>query len=919
MATIDRYQVVVDTADARRSLDSLRTVVGGLIAAFSVRELAQFADSITNVRNRLNQLTPGINDTTEQFKALAGIAINARAPLEQTADLYFRISRAAGDLGISQREAAEVTSLVAKAITASGISAQEAAGPLLQLGQALQSGRLQGDELRSILEGLPPVARALADSLGVPVGALKELGSQGKISAQDVIRAIQEARDSIERDFAATTTTIGQAATTLRTTLGIAFDEFEQNTQVGRTVALAIEYIAFQIYQLSKNIDTVIGPLRTFAQAVGALVVFVTTNKLISMFVGILGTIGGAVAGVVTSIGAIRAAFAGLGSAGAVAGGGIAAFIANIVTSLTPLGRFAKLVIAAASAFAAWTGIGEVINDIEEMGDETSDTARAIAEWKAEMAALTTQLDDTANTTNAVNAALLELQSTTAKGIGEYREANEEFLESLRITRENLNLTREQIQYNDSIRRFADEYNDRIRELRKQLEELNKNPERNAELIAEINRAIAETTAEYEAQRPVVEEIASEIQRIQEEQNAAKEAAKLHEEAMRQVADAARTAGDFVRDLQRSTEDAGRDLRQINMSELEKQIDNISTRIRRDLADRIRELEDVKLKLTDPAQIREIDAEIARITAAANNAIREQTRLVTESQRQQRTFAYGWRKAFEEYADNATNAAKQAEAIFRKTTQGLEDLLVDFVKTGKFNFKSFVADIAETLLRSQIQQLIAKTFAPDGILGGVASALGLDGLFGGGGGAAQRGQSPSTPLYVADVSGGGIGGGGLGNLVSGGGIGGAQQGGGLGGIWDSIKNIGSSISSGIGSVVSGIGGTIGKVASGIGSIFGGGSSSGGGGLLSSIGKGISSIFGGFFANGGFLPYGKLGIVGERGPEMIGGPAQITPMASNVTYNIQAVDAASFKQLVARDPGFIHAVAMQGGSAIPSRR
>ena len=893
MATIDRYQVIVDTQDARRSLDGLRGAVAGLIAAFSVRELAQFADSITNVRNRLNQLTPGINDTTQQFKALAGIAISARAPLAETADLYFRISRAAGSLGISQREAAEVTELVAKAITASGISAQEASGPLLQLGQALQSGRLQGDELRSILEGLPPVARALADSLGVPIGALKELGAQGKISAQDVIQAIQGARDSIERDFAATTSTIGQAAQTLKTTLGIAFDEFEQNTQVGRTVALAIEYIAFQIYQLSKNIDDIIGPLRTFAQAVGALIVFATTNKLISMFVGALGLIGGAVSGVVTSIGALRVAFAGLGSAGAVAGGGIAAFAANVITSLTPLGRLAKLAIAAASAFAAWSGIGEVIDDVSEMGDETSETARAIAEWKAEMAALTQQLDDTVDTTGQVNQALTELQTKTREGLGSYQDANEQFLENLRITRENLDLTREQIQYNDTIRRFADDYNTRIKALRDRLEELNRQPERNAELIEEINAAIARTTAEYQAQLPTVTQIAAEIQRVQEEQNRAAEAARVHEEAMRKVADAARSAQDFVRSLERSTEDVGKELRQLNMSDLEKQIDNISIRIRRDLADRIRELENVKLSLTDPAQIREIDAEIARISNAANNAIREQARLVTESQRQQRTFAYGWRKAFEEYADNATNAAKRAEEIFAKTTRGLEDLLVDFVKTGKFEWKTFVADITETLLRSQIQQLIAKTFSPDGILGGIGSALGLDGLFGGGGGA-NKGETASNPLYVMDVS-GGMGGGRMPSVA-------APTGGSLGGIFDSIKNIGSSISNGIGS------------------IFGGGSSGGsGGGLLSSIGKGIKSIFGGFFANGGFLPAGQVGIVGERGPEMIGGPANITPMGGNVTYNIQAVDAASFKQLVARDPGFIHAVAMQGGSAIPSRR
>ena len=87
-----------------------------------------------------------------------------------------------------------------------------------------------------------------------------------------------------------------------------------------------------------------------------------------------------------------------------------------------------------------------------------------------------------------------------------------------------------------------------------------------------------------------------------------------------------------------------------------------------------------------------------------------------------------------------------------------------------------------------------------------------------------------------------------------------------------------------------------------------GASGGGGGFFGSI---LSSFFGGFFANGGTLGANKFGIAGERGPELITGPATVTPLdqlsmagVTNVTYNIQAVDASSFRTLVARDPEFI---------------
>ena len=250
----------------------------------------------------------------------------------------------------------------------------------------------------------------------------------------------------------------------------------------------------------------------------------------------------------------------------------------------------------------------------------------------------------------------------------------------------------------------------------------------------------------------------------------------------------------------------------------------------------------------------------------ANEKIANNTARIAQ---QSRTFSSGWNRAFREYVDNATNAAKQAEKIFAKATQGIEDMLVNFVKTGKFEWKSFVEDMLETLLRSQIQQAMA----------GIFQMTGLGNLFGGGGGGNPVGQTPNNPMYVYDVGGGGSGYGGVPAMASGGGFGG----GGLGGLTN---------------IFSGIGNTI-----------------------SSAWSGITDFFGGFFANGGTLGAGRWGIAGEMGPELISGPATITPMGmgTNVTYNINAVDAASFKALVAADPSFIHAVAMQGAAAIPGRR
>ena len=304
-----------------------------------------------------------------------------------------------------------------------------------------------------------------------------------------------------------------------------------------------------------------------------------------------------------------------------------------------------------------------------------------------------------------------------------------------------------------------------------------------------------------------------------------------------------------------------------------------------------------------------------------------------------RKFSTGWSRAFREYADNATNAARTAENLFKKATQGMEDAIVNFAKTGKFEWKSFVNMMLEELLRAQIQSIFAQLLGTmqggmrgmgsgggggggGGILGGVASLFGGGGSSGGGKSSGGGGLLGSIVGGISSIFGGGKSagntGGGTNRMpevfgTSGGGIGGGSQGGGgiLGTIGSGIK----SAFNGITSIFSGGGGSGGGV---YGPTQSGGNIDGGG-FLSSIGSGISSavsgigdFFSGFFANGGNIPQGRFGIVGEAGPEYVGGPASVAPMSgSNVTYNINAVDAQSFQALLARDPSFIYALTEQG--------
>ena len=94
-------------------------------------------------------------------------------------------------------------------------------------------------------------------------------------------------------------------------------------------------------------------------------------------------------------------------------------------------------------------------------------------------------------------------------------------------------------------------------------------------------------------------------------------------------------------------------------------------------------------------------------------------------------WASGWKSAMDEYIEKARDASAVARDVFSKATQGMEDAIVGFVKTGKFSFKSLMNDIAETLLRSQIKQLMANIFGGGGggglgsIFGGIGKLLGF--------------------------------------------------------------------------------------------------------------------------------------------------------------------------------------------------
>lgn len=132
-----------------------------------------------------------------------------------------RLRTLAPDVVTNYGDAAKFTKLLDMNMVSTGASTQEASSAMRQITQALGKGIVNGDELNSIMENSPQIARMLAQHLNVSVGELKQLGKEGKISGQALYDTVLENADAIEKQFAAMPVTADRAWNSIKNTVGV--------------------------------------------------------------------------------------------------------------------------------------------------------------------------------------------------------------------------------------------------------------------------------------------------------------------------------------------------------------------------------------------------------------------------------------------------------------------------------------------------------------------------------------------------------------------------------------------------------------------------------------------------------------------------------------------------------------------------
>lgn len=177
------------------------------------KELAAAQDRWALYEGRLKLVAGTSTEALNVLDKLYKTSQNTGTGMQTTVDAFNRLARSSETLGLTNDEVLQLTDTVQKLGIVSGATQGELSSAMLQFSQALASGRLQGDELRSIMENMPALAKAIATGLGISIGQLREMGASGQLVAREIALAINKQAQQVDADFKTMPDTVERAYT----------------------------------------------------------------------------------------------------------------------------------------------------------------------------------------------------------------------------------------------------------------------------------------------------------------------------------------------------------------------------------------------------------------------------------------------------------------------------------------------------------------------------------------------------------------------------------------------------------------------------------------------------------------------------------------------------------------------------------
>lgn len=314
-----RNQIKSIMGQVNKGLQFAGAVTGISLAAIAVKDVAtaaaQTADQLTSVRSRINLINDGTQTTAEIMDKVFDAAQRSRGSYVDMADSVAKLNMLAKDAFSSNDEAIMFVEQLNKQFKVSGASIEESSAAMYQLTQAMAAGKLQGDEFHSIMENAPMLAQSIAQEMGLTVGQLKDMSSQGLITADIIKEALFNSAEETNAKFAEIPMTFAEVGQSIQNEMLLAFqpvlEQLSAIPQNGDFQAF-VQGVGVAIRAMAATASASIGIIGAAFNGLKAIITVIsqTIRSFTSLFITTMPRVSAAVLAVVVAFTTYRAAMA---------------------------------------------------------------------------------------------------------------------------------------------------------------------------------------------------------------------------------------------------------------------------------------------------------------------------------------------------------------------------------------------------------------------------------------------------------------------------------------------------------------------------------------------------------------------------------------------------------------------------------
>lgn len=646
------------------------TTIGALVAG-----VIHLSDEYTVLQNKLKTVTDGEEELNQKTEETFALAQRLRTEWAATAQVYGRIQRSTEELGLSEDQVMKITENLSKAIKVSGATANETKSVLLQLGQAFGSGKLNGDEFRSVMENATEVGNVLAASLGVTRGELKALSSAGRITSAVLAKAFLS-NHKVFSEFSEAIPTFAERFEMMRNAAIKAVGEWAKQSSLVSAFGKAIEFATNHI-DVFLRVAASLGVLLT-----GALVAYAIPKAIAAFHALTAAMAANPWIAAATAISVLAVAFSDLSSD------------MQQVKDLKQMG----ITIAA--------GFEQLVVNSDAYKRVVTEAEAASARFKA---AITAVFDEIAHGKSLFGQLEKQIQGAFS-GVDVFKSIQKLQLDTAPALIEAVTA---------STLKNVDRLVQKQKEARQAYEALKRDLET---LASSMDPVTAQTLEWNEAEKTLDRALRAKLITLEEQK-------KLLDATYDTIFDAPRAAeATFAAGEELAKTAIAREDLLVQMADEQRAVER-SNKLYSEMSGRQRDY----VEAVNAANIALAEGRIA--WDDYTEALEDAQLALLAAEKGSKSLEYGIASGWDRMLDQATDVAGAVETAFVNAYSSIEDALIDLVVTGQTNFKklvdSMLADVTRILVRLAITSFIAGDYEKSAVAAGAVGAGGLLSALGG--------------------------------------------------------------------------------------------------------------------------------------------------------------------------------------------